>query len=150
MVNFKFKKMNEYNVVSIRYNTKSDGSVNRWRLLCDGNEHLTNNIVINGKVRTTTDWMGNEIGYKHHITIRNAVVEYCVDYVLIKNKEKRLFRDILKTITYRILGTSVTFGIGYLSTGNIGVATALGFSDLILKPLVYFLHERMWSKIKNY
>lgn len=77
------------------------------------------------------------------------VVEYGVDYSLIKNRKKWLLRDILKTITYRILGTSVTFGIGYLSTKDISVATTLGFSDLVLKPLVYFIHERLWSNVRN-
>ena len=93
--------------------------------------------------------MGDTIGFKHHITIKNAIVEYDVDYALIRTSRKWVFRDILKTITYRILGTSVTFGIGYLSTGNLSVATTLGFSDLILKPLVYFIHERLWRMTKD-
>jgi uncharacterized membrane protein len=68
--------------------------------------------------------------------------------MLIRTSNKRLFRDILKTITYRILGTSVTFGIGYFSTGNMSVAMTLGFSDLVLKPMVYFIHERLWGLSK--
>jgi uncharacterized membrane protein len=71
-------------------------------------------------------------------------VDYSVDFTLTKNKKKMLFKDILKTITYRILGTSVTFGIGFFSTHDLSVAFTLGFSDLILKPLVYFIHERLW------
>jgi uncharacterized membrane protein len=65
--------------------------------------------------------------------------------MLTTNSKNSVYRSILKTITYRILGTSVTFGLGFATTGSLGVATMLGFSDLVLKPLVYFIHERLWS-----
>ena len=71
------------------------------------------------------------------------------DFTLTTKSNNRLYRDILKTITYRILGTSVTFGLSFATTGNLNVATMLGFSDLILKPIVYFIHERLWSKKQN-
>jgi uncharacterized membrane protein len=59
---------------------------------------------------------------------------------------KSIYKDIIKTITYRILGTSVTFGIGFISTGSFKIASAIGFSDLVIKPIVYFIHERLWKK----
>ena len=137
-----------YKVVSIRYNTLSDGEVFCWRIVCDGVEYQTNKVVVQGVALTTRDYIDN-IGYKHHLTIEDAIVEYSVDYTLIRSSEKLILKDILKTITYRILGTSVTFGIGYLTTGNLSIATTLGFSDLILKPIVYFLHERLWRLNKK-
>lgn len=139
---------NKYSVVSIRYNNDSDGNFECWRVICDGYEYKTNKVVIKGVVLTTRDYIDN-VGYKHHISIDNAVVDYTVDYTLIYSYKKMIFNDILKTITYRILGTSVTFGMGYFATGNLNVATALGFTDLLLKPLVYFLHERLWRCNKN-
>lgn len=138
----------KYSVVSIRYNTKSDGETSCWRVVCDNVEYLTNKVVVDGVVTTTKDWMGDEYGFRHHITIKNAIVDYGVDYTLIKTSNKWLFKDILKTITYRILGTSVTFGIGYLLTRDTNVSVALGFSDLVVKPLVYFIHERVWRMAK--
>lgn len=80
---------------------------------------------------------------------KNHSVDNSVDYALIETKQKFLVLDILKTITYRILGTSVTFGIGFISTGSLDIAVALGFSDLILKPLLYFVHERLWRLSRN-
>lgn len=139
---------NKYKVVKVRYNTNSDGEKKCWRLICDDIEYLTDKIVINGKVETTKDYMGDKVKFKHHITMHNAIVDYSVDYSLIKNEKKLIFLDILKTITYRILGTSVTFMIGYFGTGNLSVAVTLGFSDLILKPIVYFIHERLWRLYK--
>jgi len=139
----------KFKTVSVRYNTNSDGVNNCWRLICDNTEYLTNKVEIQGTVNTSKDWMPELSAWKHHVTIENALVEYSVDYSLIKCTEKRLFKDILKTVTYRILGTSVTFGIGFFSTGRVDVAVTLGFSDLILKPLVYFLHERIWGLYKK-
>ena len=138
----------KYNSVSIRYNTSSDGEVLCWRVVCDGYEHLTNKVLVKGELLTTKDYI-SDVGYKHHITIKDAIVDYSVDYTLIRTCRKMILKDIFKTITYRILGTSVTFGIGFLTTGNISVATTLGFSDLILKPFVYFIHERLWRLRKN-
>ena len=79
----------------------------------------------------------------------NQKVDIDVDNSLTKTFNKSLTKDILKTITYRILGTCVTFGIGYLSTNSLSIATTLGFSDLILKPIVYFIHERLWRVAKD-
>jgi uncharacterized membrane protein len=133
-----------YRVVSIRYNTKSDGFSNCWRIICDGNEYLTNKAIIRGEVLTTQDWI-KEVGFKHHVTIENANVVFSEDLTLITNSKNGVYKDILKTITYRILGTSVTFGLGFATTQNLSIATMLGFSDLVLKPIVYFIHERLWS-----
>jgi uncharacterized membrane protein len=55
-------------------------------------------------------------------------------------------RHIAKTITYRLLGTLTTFIISYIFTGSITVSGAIGFIELVLKPLVYFIHERVWYK----
>jgi uncharacterized membrane protein len=142
------KKRGQYSIVQIRYNTTSDGTNERWRVICDGNEFITNKICIKGELLTTKDYIEN-VGFKNHFSIADVIVDYSVDYTLIYSYKKTVFTDILKTITYRILGTSVTFGIGYFATGNLNVATALGFSDLLLKPLVYFLHERLWRSNKN-
>ena len=59
-------------------------------------------------------------------------------------KLKAVKRHILKTISYRILGTLTTFTIILISGGSIGLASTLGIGELLLKPLLYFLHERVW------
>ena len=55
-------------------------------------------------------------------------------------------RHIAKSISYRILGTMTTIIIGYILTGNIIIASSIGFIELFIKPLIYFLHERVWYK----
>jgi len=55
-------------------------------------------------------------------------------------------RHIAKSISYRILGTITTVIIGYILTGNFIIASSIGFIELCIKPLIYFLHERVWYK----
>ena len=55
-------------------------------------------------------------------------------------------RHLVKTITYRILGTLTTVIGAYLIGGSLKVASLLGLGELILKPIIYFLHERVWYR----
>ena len=53
---------------------------------------------------------------------------------------------ILKTITYRILGSLTSMVIGYATTKDFSVGVAIGSADLILKPIIYYIHELLWQK----
>jgi uncharacterized membrane protein len=57
-------------------------------------------------------------------------------------------RDIAKTISYRILGSATSFILAYLATNDYKVGIGVGMGDLLIKPMIYFLHERIWRKIK--
>ena len=41
----------------IRFNTVSTSEDDRWRLIEDGKETLVSDIVVNGHVYTTKDWL---------------------------------------------------------------------------------------------
>ena len=60
--------------------------------------------------------------------------------------ENSLKRHILKTISYRILGTLTTVIIGYSLGASLKVSSMLGVGELVLKPVIYFFHERIWYK----
>lgn len=53
---------------------------------------------------------------------------------------------ILKTITYRILGSLTSMVIAYATTKDFAVGIAIGSADLILKPIIYYIHELLWQK----
>jgi uncharacterized membrane protein len=55
-------------------------------------------------------------------------------------------RHIAKAITYRVVGTLTTFTISYIFTGSIALSSAIGIVELIVKPVNYFIHERVWYK----
>lgn len=59
-------------------------------------------------------------------------------------------RHILKAISYRTLGSFQTFLISYFFTGNFWVAGSLGLTEICIKPIVYFLHERAWYTFSDY
>ena len=59
------------------------------------------------------------------------------------NKQKSLF----KSISYRVISILLTFVISYLITGSLTAASAIVSIDSILKVIVYYYHERMWSKV---
>ena len=69
-----------------------------------------------------------------------------------ENNDKPLLRHFYKTITYRILGTIVTIIIAYSCGLSLQMSSLMGIGELIIKPILYFLHERIWFKyfrIKN-
>ena len=55
-------------------------------------------------------------------------------------------RHIGKAVSYRMLGTFQTCVISYIFTGNFLISGSIGLSELCIKPLIYFLHERVWYK----
>lgn len=61
-------------------------------------------------------------------------------------KSNAISRHILKTITYRVLGTLTTMGVSLYCTGSFKIASMLGAGELLLKPILYFAHERIWYK----
>jgi uncharacterized membrane protein len=59
-------------------------------------------------------------------------------------------RHIAKTISYRILSTTVGFLIMWGISGSIKIGAAFGAAELLLKPFIYFIHERFWYKWIKY
>jgi uncharacterized membrane protein len=59
-------------------------------------------------------------------------------------------RHIAKAISYRMLGTLQTCVISYFFTGSFIIAGSVGATEIILKPFMYFLHERVWYNFSNY
>lgn len=59
-------------------------------------------------------------------------------------------RHILKTITWRIVGTLDTFLLSWLITGSIKLGAAIGAVEVITKMVLYYLHERAWYKLSKF
>lgn len=56
-------------------------------------------------------------------------------------------RSLVKAYSYRMCGTTTTVIISYIVTGKIVVSLTIGASEIVIKPFVYWLHERIWNKI---
>jgi len=59
-------------------------------------------------------------------------------------------RHILKTLTWRVIGTLDTTILSWLITGNWKFGVAIGGVELITKMVLYYLHERAWYKFSKY
>ena len=59
-------------------------------------------------------------------------------------------RHLLKTITWRIIGTLDTMVLSWIITGNWKWGVAIGGVELITKMVLYYLHERAWYKFSNF
>lgn len=56
-------------------------------------------------------------------------------------------RFLLKSVVYRGLSISFTFGIALLLTGELMVSGGIAFLDLLFKTGAYYFFEIMWNKI---
>lgn len=56
-------------------------------------------------------------------------------------------RSIVKSISWRAIGTMDTIFISWIVTGTLSLAFSIGFIELITKMVLYFFHERVWSTI---
>lgn len=61
-------------------------------------------------------------------------------------KTKSSVRHMLKTITWRIVGTIDTVVLAYILSGNIGTGIQIGSLELLTKSILYFMHERVWYR----
>ena len=59
-------------------------------------------------------------------------------------------RHIAKSISYRFIGTITTIILTLLAGLPIKWAGMVGLGELIIKPIIYFLHERIWYKFIKY
>ena len=57
-------------------------------------------------------------------------------------------RSILKTISWRVVGTLDTIALGWFITGDPTVGLKVGGLELITKFILYYIHERLWIKNK--
>ncbi|MEC3965492.1 DUF2061 domain-containing protein [Flagellimonas halotolerans] len=81
------------------------------------------------------------------------------DQLIIKrNKEQSTYtkdstsespkRSIVKSISWRIVGTLDTILISWVVTGTLSMAFSIGLVELVTKMVLYFFHERIWNSIK--
>jgi adenylylsulfate kinase len=63
-------------------------------------------------------------------------------------EEESHTRSLLKGITWRCVATTTTVSIAWIVTGEVALAFKIGFVEFFAKIGIYYIHERIWSKIK--
>ena len=57
-------------------------------------------------------------------------------------------RSFIKAATWRMTGTVDTIVLSFFVTGSFKMAASIGVAELFTKIFLYWLHERIWSKVK--
>jgi len=57
-------------------------------------------------------------------------------------------RSIVKSITFRIIATLLTFIVVWIFTKDIVVSSGVTIAENLIKMIAYYFHERAWIKIK--
>lgn len=60
-----------------------------------------------------------------------------------RNSQKR---HLLKTMTWRFIGTMDTVAIAWIITGSPLTGLNIGSVELVTKLILYYIHERVWYR----
>ncbi|WP_179333453.1 DUF2061 domain-containing protein [Winogradskyella costae] len=90
--------------------------------------------------------IGMQMGAFEMIT--KMILYYIHERVWFKSKIKSSNkRHILKTFSWRGVGTLDTIILGWIVTGNPLVGLKIGGAEVVTKMLLYFGHEKLWYRI---
>jgi uncharacterized membrane protein len=54
-------------------------------------------------------------------------------------------RSVLKAISWRIVATLTTVFLVVLFSRDLALGTIVGITELVLKTVIYYIHERVWN-----
>jgi len=57
-------------------------------------------------------------------------------------------RSLAKTITYRFISSAIGFLVVWVLSDNIKTGAMFSIAELVYKPLQYYIHERIWQRVK--
>jgi uncharacterized membrane protein len=60
----------------------------------------------------------------------------------------RRSRSFYKALTWRFLASLDTFLVSFIITGRFDWATSIAIFEIITKSIIYYLHERIWNRVK--
>jgi uncharacterized membrane protein len=61
------------------------------------------------------------------------------------SKEVRISQALAKTITFRVIATTMDFAANYVVVGDIAIAAGLSAFGLVVGPFIYLGHEMAWD-----
>lgn len=64
-----------------------------------------------------------------------------------EKKAEAHYRSVVKSISWRMVGTFDTIFISWFITGEVKTALAIGSIEVVTKMILYYFHERTWNKI---
>ncbi|MCP4050936.1 MAG: DUF2061 domain-containing protein [bacterium] len=58
------------------------------------------------------------------------------------------YRSVIKAVSWRVTGTIDTILVSWIITRKFTIAMSIGVIEVFTKLLLYYIHERVWNKIK--
>ena len=55
-------------------------------------------------------------------------------------------RHVLKTITWRVIGSLDTLLLSWFISGDLSIGIQIGVVEVVTKMILYYVHERLWFK----
>jgi len=79
-----------------------------------------------------------------------------IDLILYKKEEAEKeagkgdshIRSIAKSLSWRMVGSVDTILVSWIVCGDITLSFSIGGVELLTKTMLYYFHERIWSKVK--
>lgn len=137
---------NDVRTYRVRYNTNSTSDSDRWRVIDGDTELLVSSVIVGDNVSTTKDYIEG-VGDKWHVSCQGVLeIKDDVAHIDVRRKDRVFKRHVYKTVSYRVLGTLATVTVAICLGLPIELSAIMGVGELLVKPILYFLHERLWFK----
>ncbi len=65
----------------------------------------------------------------------------------VSDRVDKPIKSIMKSVSWRIVGTLDTMVISYFITGKVTIALSIGSVEVLTKTILYYFHERLWAHI---
>ncbi len=88
-------------------------------------------------------WSLAVFGHEARISTR-----YRRHHPLQRKSADKLRRSAAKTITWRVLASLDTIALSWFFTGSLAIAAAIGGFEVVTKLFLYFVHERVWARLR--
>jgi uncharacterized membrane protein len=67
--------------------------------------------------------------------------------IKVSDRADKPIKSIMKSVSWRIVGTVDTMLISYFITGRVTIALSIGSVEVLTKTILYYFHERLWAHI---
>jgi len=65
----------------------------------------------------------------------------------VSDRADKPIKSLMKSVSWRIVGTIDTMVISYFITGKVTLALSIGTVEVLTKTILYYFHERLWAHI---
>ncbi len=105
-------------------------------------DRVTNETVAVGMVQET-NWTerGAKIGLEASYSSMEGLPPPPYDVL-----RQTRFRSLIKSLSWRVPGSLVTFGVAFAFTQDVKISAAITGAEVVSKIALYYVHEQLWTR----